>query len=121
MKTTVIVSLVFALLFPVLAFAHSPSNIALSYDETQKLLHIQMVHVTVKNREHYIRRITVTKNNEKPVDYYYPAQTSANGMETDVEITAEPGDVVKIKAFCSEAGSGEASLTIPEKKPEQKK
>jgi DNA/RNA endonuclease YhcR with UshA esterase domain len=116
----------FLFFFPALAFAHPPSEITLTYDLATAVLHVKMAHVTNDTNNHYIRKISVFRNDEKePVNFHYSKQTSAQGMEVDLAFDIKPGDVLKIEAFCSKGGIGRATITIPQEKAilplEQKK
>lgn len=97
-----------------LAWATPPSNIELEYDATERVLHITLRHVTHNVREHRIRRLIIYKNDEEIKSYYMPSQPSPKGIDKKVSLEAESGDEIRVKAICSEAGIGEATLTIPE-------
>ena len=114
MKKTVQLLVIFSfLLFNSVVWSHSPSNIKLEYDQKKGNLHIEMDHVSTSLREHRIRRLIVYKNDEKLINMVLTTQTSNSKVIEDVTVDAKAGDVIRIKAFCSEAGSGEAEITIP--------
>ena len=94
------------------AWARPPSEILLSYDYQMKQLHIDIKHVTNDISEHRIRKLTIYKNDTEVDRIHFSAQTSATGLVTDVAIEAAPEDVLRVEAVCSEAGRGEASLTV---------
>jgi len=101
----------FSLVF--VAQARQPSAIELSYDKDKSLLHIVIKHTSNNLREHHIRKVTVTKNKETAVPYYFPTQTSATELILDVPLIAIPNDTIRVEAVCSEAGRGEQELVIP--------
>jgi len=95
-------------------WAHPPQDIQLDYDLTAGLLHVSMKHVTVDPREHRIRKIVVYLNGEEVQEHYYVQQTSADGLKVDIELQAQPGDEISIKAICSKAGFSQARFIIPD-------
>jgi len=99
--------------FTATASAHPPSNIKLTYDPETEILHVSLIHRSSDPRSHRIRKIILYQNDEETDHFFYPKQTNGAGLEEDLYIEVESGDVVRIKAICSEAGSGEAEITIP--------
>ncbi len=99
--------------------AHPPRGMELRYDAHGKTLHITMEHVSKKLRDHFIREIIVTKNNESPVVYRHTRQNDPSFMETSVPLEAQSGDMIHVKAVCREGGSEEASLKIADEEQPQ--
>ena len=112
--TRMIMVAVLSLNIAVLAQARPPSTIELTYDAQKGSLHVVVKHVSENMRKHYIRKITVTRNKEVPVPYYYSSQTSAAEMMVDIPLKVMPKDTITVEAVCSEAGRGEETLIIPE-------
>ena len=102
-------------------WAHPPAKIELTYDQSKKVIHIEIEHVTSHMRVHFIRRITITKNNETPIDIYLTKQTTGKEVIQDVPLEAKPGDTIRVRAESFESGYGEETLTVPEeqKSPEK--
>lgn len=98
------------LIFPV--WARPPSEILLEYFAERQTLHIKIHHTTNNLREHHIRKLLVYKNDEEPRVYYFVTQTNPNWLIQDVPLKAKPGDVIRVKAICREAGYGEETLVI---------
>ena len=96
-----------------LAFAIPPSKIDLRYDAEKKNLHIAVNHVTQRNRQHYIRYITVYKNDKEVKSFHYVAQEKPSGVAEDLALEAVKGDVLRVKTQCTESGPKEETLTIP--------
>ncbi len=105
-------TIVFLLLGRSPAFAHPPSKIELSYNKETQILSIKVLHVSQRDHKTYIRRIIVSRNNEEVAKDVFPAQ-AAWGLEHEVKVETKSGDVLVVKAICSDAGSKEESLTIP--------
>ena len=95
------------------AQATPPSEILLKYDSQGKTLHVTIKHVSSHLRKHHIRKLEVYKNDIQVGDYNYNNQTKATEQDQNVQMEAVAGDVIRVLAICSEAGRGEATLTIP--------
>ncbi len=76
------------------------------------MLHIEMRHVTSNNRDHYIRRVIITKNSEKPIVLWEVSQPSPSQFIKDVPMVAKVGDSIRVEAICSNVGRGQATLKI---------
>ncbi len=102
-------------LFFMISFVNAtpPNDLQLQYDPIEQNLAISMHHPTAELREHYIRTITVTVNNEKPEIHRLPFQRSASEVKVSIFLDLKPGDVVQVKASCSLGGSADADLVIP--------
>ena len=95
-----------------LVFALSPSKIELIYDDKAKVLHISLEHITKDPRRHYIRKITVTKNNEKPMEFHYSSQPTTSSLSQDVSIELKAKDTIAVTAICNKAGRKTETLKI---------
>ena len=115
--------LVFALLFFIVPIVQAtpPRDLQLQYDPVEQNLVISMHHPTVELREHYIRTIMVTVNNEKPEIHRLPFQRFASEVNLSIFLDLKPGDMVHVKASCSRGGSAEADLVIPAKVESEEK
>ncbi len=101
--------------------ATPPRDLQLKYDPQAKSLEIVMKHPTVEPREHYIRTISVTVNNQEPQIHHWGFQRSLSEVKVKLPLELKSGDTVHIKATCSQGGSAEADLAfeLSEKKPEK--
>ena len=95
-------------------FSHPPTNLTLTYDPATQILHIEMTHVTGNIREHHIRRLVISKNDEPPVSITVVRQTTPNNEVDEIPFSAKPKDTIRVEAFCKEGGSETATLVIPE-------
>ena len=94
--------------------ARPPSKIDLSYDKDTKRLHVVVQHVSENLRKHHIRKLDVSVNDEMPFSHYFPSQTSAAELITDIPLDVAPNDTIRVEAFCSDAGRAEQTLFITE-------
>jgi hypothetical protein len=122
MKKIFVLTTIFFFSLYGLTAAHPPTDLELTYDDSQQMLHVKMTHVSHNLRKHYIRTIIVYKNDEEILQHRYPTtQTSPGGVEDDFPLKAVKGDVIRVKASCSQGGIGEQTLKIrPPQKPEKK-
>ena len=95
-----------------LVFALSPSKIDLTYNDKAKVLHINLEHITKDPRRHYIRKITVTKNNEKPMEFHYTSQPTTSSLSQDVSLDLKAKDTIAVSAICNKAGRKTETLKI---------
>ena len=95
-----------------LSYAIQPS-IKLDYNIDQKILHIDVGHVTTNVRDHFIRRIEVYKNDEEIVKMNFASQ-KVKGQIEDISLDAKEKDIIRVKAFCNESGPKEETLVVPE-------
>ena len=98
------------------ARAHPPSSIDLQYNLPDKILHIEIKHVTHDPREHHIRKILISVNSGEPQVVYLSTQTTPAYDSEDISLEAKEGDLIRVEAVCSDAGRLEATLTVPESK-----
>ena len=94
--------------------AHPPSDIQLEYKLAMQVLHIQMRHTTHDPREDFIRKIQIIKNAEEPLVKRYNIQPNTLEFSADIELEAEVGDLITVKAFSREGGTAVQSITISE-------
>ena len=115
-KKLLVIGIVVGLFFNMAwqAQAVPPSAIELSYDEDKKTLHVAVKHVSKNTHKDYIRKLNVYQNDKGPTSYYFPAQTSATELITDIPLDVNPKDVIRVEAVCSNAGRGEQTLVIAE-------
>ena len=95
------------------AWAHPPSSVTLTYNSDEKKLHIEVKHVSQNKRDHVINKLVVYKNDTEANTSKFLKQTSATKLISDISLDAVPGDVLRVKAFCNDAGSREQTLVVP--------
>ncbi|MHA1552433.1 MAG: hypothetical protein ACTSQC_10875 [Candidatus Heimdallarchaeaceae archaeon] len=91
--------------------AHSPSNVTLSYDFGTQTLEVTVSH-TVSDPSHFIVQVQIWKNDVSQIIQTYTAQTSDSQHVDSFSITAAHGDVLKVTATCSIAGSSTNQITV---------
>ena len=91
--------------------SHSPNNVTLSYDFETQTLEVTVSH-TVSDPSHFIVQIQIWKNDVSQIIQTYTAQTSDSQHVDSFSITAAHGDVLKVTATCSIAGSSTNQITV---------
>lgn len=102
------------LIFAVPVFAHPPTDLELSYDKSTGVLSVKMKHVTIDQKDHFIRLIHVTVNQNEPQEFRYVRQTYPSVVEVLLPVVAKAGSVIQVEAICNKGGSVEGSITVPE-------
>lgn len=90
------------------AFAHSPKDIKLEYDDSSQTLQVSITHSPF-SPGHYVAKVEVKKNGQTAAVQEFKAQ-SADTFICDVKIPVQPGDVLEVKAYCSRFGSKTAKI-----------
>lgn len=108
-----IVGMTFTLCPCSVAWGHPPASITIAYNDVEKKLHIEVAHVSRNKRDHVIDRLVVYKNDVEANTSKFLKQTSSTKLISDISLEAVPGDVLRVKAFCNDAGSREQTLIVP--------
>lgn len=115
MKKVPIFSIIVLLLTSNLqAIAHSPTDLELSYDIKNGVLHIEMTHVTNDIREDGIRRLLIYKNDEEVSAMTIVKQTTPHSLIKDVSFAAVVGDTIRVRAISKRGGYADQSIIISE-------
>lgn len=97
-----------------IAWGHPPSSIDLGYSSSEKKLHVEVRHVSSnKHGGHFVHKLAAHKNDLEVNTSKYAKQTSAAMLISDIPLAAVSGDVLRVKAFCNDAGSREQTLIVP--------
>ncbi|MDD5475585.1 MAG: hypothetical protein PHU03_03620 [Syntrophales bacterium] len=95
------------------AYAHPPSNIAMSYDRSEGSLTVTISHTVGNPEGHYIKEVTIASNGQILETFSYTSQPERSTFTYSYRIDADSGDVLSVKADCSRFGSGSASISVP--------
>ncbi|MFW9944604.1 MAG: hypothetical protein ACFFB7_06360 [Candidatus Sifarchaeia archaeon] len=109
-----LVSFFAATLFPVPVAAHAPSNMTLLYDWNSQELTVTISHSVANPSTHYIKNITVFKNDVKFASSLYSSQESSSTASDTFVIPAVDGDVLKVWVECVLGGTRESTTTLSE-------
>ncbi|MEN6376319.1 MAG: hypothetical protein ABFD75_16250 [Smithella sp.] len=102
----------FALLLisPLPAFANSPTDVQLTYLDKEQSLQVTITHKSFVPNSHYIAKVEIQKNSEKPLVYEYKLQPDKETFTYTYKLPLNKGDRVEVKAICNLFGSRSGSL-----------
>lgn len=94
-------------------YAHAPSSVKLTYNKTDKVLNIEVVHKVSNTESHYIDIITIWVNDKEIETLKLTKQSSKEKHILTYNIGAlKSGDIVKVMANCNKMGKKSKSITI---------
>jgi len=96
------------------AYAHPPSDIAITYDPASKILTAVIAHNVSNPATHFIRKVDVSMNGKEVINHFISKQDN-NETQTVMYLLpdAKPNDLVSVEAYCSISGKLEKLITIP--------
>lgn len=87
-------------------------SISLAYDLVKGSVHVEAVHPSNNWEVDYIRMMTISVNGQVVTTENYDHQTTAEGFSEDVDLKAQPGDVISVALFCTGGSSMTQDLTV---------
>lgn len=99
-------------IIPASALSHPAGKVTLTYDKTTSTLSVTVRHPSAMTEWHYIKVVSIEKNQEIPVDNNYESQPKDEFTYT-YTIAAAPGDTLTVTTACSLYGTTTAQITIP--------
>jgi len=104
----------FALLLicPLPAAAHPPGSVQISYLEKEQALQVTITHNSFMPNSHYIKKVEVKKNAEKPMIHEYTNQPDKTKFAYVYKLPLKEGDRVEVKVSCSLYGSWTGGLVM---------
>jgi hypothetical protein len=94
------------------AFAHSPTDMQLSYDPVAHQLAVTITHQVPDPAAHYVREVAVRVNGQAAVTRQYTGQPSSSSFTYTYPLRAGTGDTIEVYAPCSLGGSITRSITV---------
>lgn len=98
------------LIIPVSASANSPSDVRLIYLDKEQTLQVTITHKSFVPTSHYIAKVEIQKNSEKPLVYEYKSQSDKETFTYAYKLPLKKGDRVDVNAVCNLFGSRTSSL-----------
>jgi len=111
MKKIFLMVFVTVLLFSLNAQAHPPT-VEIDYLQSEGQLYVYMDHLSRNNRKHFIRKTVISVNGKEVKTESNRQQIDPNGYAFSTSLEAKANDVITVKAYSTEGGVGEASLTV---------
>lgn len=100
------------LIVPGQALADPPQNLALRFDAKNQILTVNIAHASTFTSLHYIKRVTVMKNNQEIKKTEYTSQPDKTSFSYTYQIPAAENDVLEVTAACNIQGSKTATLKV---------
>ncbi len=101
------------ILFVSLAYAHSPSDIALNYDPNAKMLTAIIHHEVGNPKNHYISRVDIKVNGAEAAGLDFSEQDNSSIKQVTYQLeNINPGDVISVEAYCSKSGKLEKQIKV---------
>lgn len=112
-KIILAVFLSFFVLPSSLVYAHPPSGITITYDQSTKTLKAVIAHAVSNPESHFIKTVEVFLNGKKIIQHTILKQ-EYNGSQTVVYMITDskPGDILSLEAYCSISGKMSKDLKI---------
>ena len=109
--------LVFGLLalltfFPMVANAHPPASVELTYNAEKQILEVKITHASSNLDKHYVKKVVIKKNGEAVGGSDYTNQPEKELFIYTYTLVVAPGDLLEVKATCSVFGSKIAEFKI---------
>lgn len=107
--------LIFFLLtfFSVFTFAHSPSKIEISFNDSMDLIYVKVYHSVPSVSLHYIKSIKLSVNGSDISEQKFYKQSNKDFEETYFLFrNSETDSIIEITAFCNISGKNKTSLKI---------
>ena len=98
------------LIFPLSATANSPSDVQLIYLDKEQTLQVKIAHKSFVPASHYIAKVEIQKNSEKPLIYEYKSQSDKETFTYVYKLSLKKGDRVDVNVVCNLFGSRSSSL-----------
>jgi len=93
--------------------AHPPEKMTLTYDINTKMLNVTITHIVKNTTEHYIKTLTIEKNNVLILTKQYDSQPSTTSFTYTYPINAIGSDEITVTAYCIISGSLQEQLIVP--------
>ena len=97
---------------PLFSWATPPESLEVSYNQSAGTLTVSGHHPTQDRFEHFIRIVTIIRNQDEPQKFYLTRQDSASEFKVTVPVKSEPGDTIRITVNCSQGGAKSAEIQI---------
>lgn len=110
--TSLLVAIFLLAWFPAPGGAHSPKEVALSYDPAKKTLEIRITHGVDDPAKHYIEAVEIKKDGKTLSKTEYKSQPGEATFLYSYPVDVVPGDILEVKASCNKFGSKTVKLTV---------
>lgn len=118
MKKIQLILTVIMIMTSFILIAHPPKDAEISFNNTTKILNVNVPHSIKKTRVHYIEKIEVYLNNRLKIVQYFHQQMSKSEQNAKFLLTEAVGeDKIEVKIFCKLFGDVTRNITVEGKAP----
>lgn len=98
---TIFVFLLIFLFVNSLAFAHVPEDLSLEYEKDSQSLTVDITHSVPDPSSHYVKILEIRRNGNLIKTEEYDSQPEDSSFSYSFNVSAEQGDTLQVKAYCS--------------------
>lgn len=110
-KMLLIITLLLAVFSNIMA--HPPSSMLYSYNAERNMLTLTIRHSVRNPENHYVEKVTVTKDDEEIIVHRFERQENSREMMLVYRLPGfEEGTSLTVTAFCSRVGSIEEKIIL---------
>jgi len=106
----------FAILFlfiATIAYAHPPSDIIITYDAANRILHAVIIHNVSNPANHYINKVDIGINGKEVIEHVISKQDNNTSQTVSYLIPdVKAGDKLSVEAYCSISGKLEKEIQV---------
>jgi len=112
-KFSLLISVIFLLMFAAHAFAHPPSDIIFNFNAQNSIISIGIVHQVQDAQKHFIGDISIKLNGNKWIMQNFLIQTNLQTQAVSyVALGLKKGDVIEVTAACNQKGQFKKAFKI---------
>ena len=112
-RFSILISVIFLLMFAAHAFAHPPSDIIFNFNAQNSIISIGIVHQVQDAQKHFIGDISIKLNGNKWIMQNFLIQTNLQTQAVSyVALGLKKGDVIEVTAACNQKGQFKKAFKI---------
>lgn len=100
------------ILLPALAAAHSPQEIVLAYDQTQRMLEVRITHNVSDPAQHFVSSVEIKKDGKTISRHAYRNQPGMKTVVYSYPLDPFPDGMIEVTVTCSVSGSASEKLDM---------
>jgi len=113
MKRITLLVILFLAVAVTCAYAHTPSDVKITFDWKTKVLTLVIMHDTPDPLRHYIGRVNIELNGKEVINDKLTRQDNSTSQTLSYTIPdAQPGDIITLYVHCSIIGRLKRKITL---------
>jgi hypothetical protein len=95
------------------AYAHPPSDITITFDQSTKMLRAVIAHNTNNPAGHYISKVDVGINGKEVIEHLISREDNNESQTVSYYIPdAKDGDLISVEGYCSISGKLKKEIKV---------